>query len=291
MRDLLGREINYLRISLTQDCNLNCIYCHREGQENIDTTLTLKILERMVKDFASLGIKRVKLTGGEPLLRTDIVDIVRTIAYISEIEEISLVTNGFFLPPLAEQLKAAGLNRVSIGCDTVDNCMPKNIHTAWPAIQAAKKAGLDPIKINIVVLKGINDHQIMEMIEFARDQQVILQLNELIKLNIDEEFHALYYLNLGQIEESLARKATRIITRKMQARRQYFLGKTTVEVIKPMHQIFCQNCNKIRITSDGKIKPCLMVNKNLVEYHTKDSILEALKRRGKGNDKDDRYFC
>ena len=279
MIDPQNREVTHLRISLTQNCNLNCMYCHREGQENSDKELTVGVIKKMVEEFAELGIKRVKLTGGESLLREDILDIVRVIASTPGIEELSMTTNGYLLPKLALPLKQAGLNRVNIGCDSLTSILPKNMRSVLPGIEAARKVELTPIKLNMVVLKGINDHEIGDMIEFAKQQKIILQLIELISLNQEKGFYQKHYYSLDKIERELERKAKRINIRKMQARKQYNLGDVIIEVTRPNHKIFCQNCNKIRVTSDGKIKPCLMRKDNLVDYKDKGSILEALNRR------------
>lgn len=280
MIDPQNREVTHLRISLTQNCNLNCMYCHREGQESSDKELTVGVIKKMVKDFSGLGIKRVKLTGGESLLREDILDIIRVIAGTPRIEELSMTTNGYLLPQLALPLRQAGLSRVNIGCDSLTSILPKNMRNVLPGIEAARKVGLTPIKLNMVVLQGINDHEIGDMIEFARQQKIILQLIELISLNQEKVFYQKHYYSLDKIEKELKRKAKEINIRKMQARKQYNLRDVIIEVTRPSHKNFCQNCNKIRVTSDGKIKPCLMRNDNLVEYKDKDSIIEALNKRG-----------
>ncbi|MBU1198791.1 MAG: GTP 3',8-cyclase MoaA [Nanoarchaeota archaeon] len=277
MIDKHGRKIDHLRISVTQRCNLKCEYCHHEGELNPGKEVSEHEIKRIVKTLARFGIKKVKITGGEPLIRKDILQIVRNISSIKDIEEISMTTNGFLLEKLAAKLKIAGLTRVNIGCDSLTSVLPKNIEKVRNAIRAAKKVGLNPIKINMVVLKEINDKEIEKMISFAKENQVILQLIELI--NIDTDFYKKHYFPLDNIEKKFEKKASAVITRKMHARKQYFMDNIIIEVVKPYKEDFCKNCTKIRVTSDGKIKPCLMINNNLTIFKNKSSIKKALETR------------
>lgn len=277
MKDKFGREIDSLRVSVTQNCNLNCPYCHKEGNLETKNELSLDEINNIMKESKKIGIKKIKITGGEPLLRKDIVDIVR-IAKENNFEDISLVTNGILLHKYAKELKKAGLNRVNIGCDSPSsNILLKNIKNIKKGLESAKEAGLKPIKLNMVVLKDTNDKEIGNMIEFARENNAILQLIELINLN--NEFYKKHFFDLKNIEEELEKKACRVIKKKMQNRKQYDLGNVLIEVIRPSHKLFCKNCRRIRVTSDGKLKPCLMRNDNLVEFNGYSSFIEAIKLR------------
>lgn len=266
--------IDNLRISVTYKCNLNCSYCHKEGQLKAKKELSLDRIEKIMEAAKEIGIKKIKITGGEPLLRKDIIDIIRIIKK-NNFEDISLVTNGLLLKQYAKQLKESGLDRLNIGCDSLNLAFLKNKNNIIGSLKAAKEVGLTPIKINMVVLKGINDNEIHKMIEFARENGAILQLIELIKIN--DDFYNKHYFSLEKIEEQLKKKAVLIIKRKMQNRKQYDLGDVLVEVIRPFHNKFCENCNRIRITSDGKIKPCLLRNDNLIDFKNKNSLLKAIK--------------
>jgi len=274
MIDKFGRKISSLRLSVTQRCNLNCEYCHKEGEKTTDSEISIENIKEILETASELGIKKIKITGGEPLLRDDIVEIIRTIKK-HNFDDISLTTNGFLLDKLAKRLKQAGLNRVNIGCDSV-SFLAKNKKSIEQGLKAAKEADLNPIKLNMVVLKGINDHEIEDMIEFARENDSILQLIELVKVN--NEFYNKHFLSLDSIEKELNERANRVIKRKTQCRMQYDLGNVIVEVVRPLHKNFCKNCNKLRITSDGKIKPCLMTDE-LVEFNGKDSFVEAVGKR------------
>ena len=272
------KEINSLRLSVTQRCNLSCPYCHREGELNPAKEISMEKIEEIIKNAKSIGIKKIKITGGEPLVREGITDVIRIIKKYN-FEEISLVTNGFLLDKYAFELKEAGLNRVNIGCDSLSsNILLKNAENIKSGLRAAKEAGLTPIKLNMVVLKGINDKEIVKMIEFARENDAVLQLIELI--NIDDEFYKKHYFSLKEIEKELEKKAMMVIKKDMHNRRQYDLGDVMIEIVRPFTKDFCQNCTRLRITSDGRIKPCLMRNDNLIDFKDKCSLIEAIKEKG-----------
>ena len=227
-----------------------------------------------MKSAKQAGIKKIKITGGEPLLRKDIVEIVKTIKK-NNFEDISMVTNGILLEKYARDLKLAGLDRINIGCDSLNVDFPKNKNNIMNGLIAAKKAGLYPIKLNMVVLKDINNNEINKMIEFARENNAILQLIELI--NTNKEFYSKHYFSLENIEKELEKKAVSVIQRKMHNRRQYDLGDVKVEAVRPFQNKFCKHCSRLRITSDGKIKPCLLRNDDLIDFTNNESLVKAIK--------------
>jgi GTP 3',8-cyclase len=268
-------SINHLRISVTQRCNIQCFYCHHEGQEQVSKEMTPDEIYIRVKDMALLGIEYVKITGGEPLLRKDIMDVITKIRSVPEIKEISMTSNGFLLKELAYSLKKAGLDRINVGCDALySNELPKSMDIILPGIQQALLAGLQPIKVNMVVLKGLNDHEIPTMIQHASQVGFILQLIELIP-NGDPSFDQ-YHLSLDNIEKDLEKRADKVMVRSLQGRKQFHLGNAIIEIVGPTQSGFCQGCKKIRITSDGMIKPCLMRSDNLIPYTGIESIKNAL---------------
>ncbi|MEM4267420.1 MAG: GTP 3',8-cyclase MoaA [Candidatus Woesearchaeota archaeon] len=254
--DSLGREKTHLRLSVTEKCNLDCFYCHKEGSVENEAEMSLIQIKSLLEAANAAGITTLKLTGGEPLLREDIVQIVsiaNSIGYL----EVSLVTNGLMLPKYAQQLSRAGLDRVNIGCDSLSEALPKNTERIKSAILFAKKANIK-VKLNMVVLKGVNDTEIFPMLDFCMQYNVNLQLIELIKLGrvTDEDYQRLH-LPLLHIEKHLAEKCDWQEKRKMQARKRYHFGTMFVETVTPSPQ-FCESCNKIRISADGRIKECLM---------------------------------
>lgn len=284
MIDNYGREVDSLRLSVTGRCNLACPYCHREGTPGDNKEeMSLSKIEKIIDTARGLGFKKIKLTGGEPLLREDIIEIIKIIKK-NNFEDISLVTNGFLLEKYAQQLSLSGLDRINIGCDSANaKFLSKNKENIEPGLKLAKTFNLYPIKLNMVVLKGINDGEIASMKEFARQNGVILQLIELI--NTHNDYYTKYHFDLGPMEKIFARKAVRVIKRESNERRQYYLEDALVEVVRPVHKFFCKNCRKLRITSDGNLKPCLMLNDNLVEFKDKNSFLKAINQRVIFNDR------
>jgi len=280
--DPFGRKLTHLRISVTSHCNLACPYCHKEGHEVQREELSREMIAEIVRVCAVRGVTAVKLTGGEPLLREDIVEIVRDITSTPGIWEVAITTNGVLLKELAEPLKRAGLARVNIGCDSLSSSvLAKNVRRITKGLEAAKRVGLTPIKLNMVVLKGINEHEIESMIHFAQEHGAILQLIELIETGSD--FVRDHFISLEAIEQRLATRAWKSETRKMQARKQYYIGDGIVEVVRSLHnKDFCGHCNKIRVTSDGFFKPCLMRDDNLVsieEMGVEGGLCLAVERR------------
>ncbi|MFX0115374.1 MAG: GTP 3',8-cyclase MoaA [Candidatus Hodarchaeota archaeon] len=279
--DPTGRPTTHMRISVTNICDMDCPYCHREGHIAGRKVLSTHEIRKIVKTAAKWGIHSIKLTGGEPLLRKDIVQIVKAITEIEGIREVSLTTNGTYLDQLALQLKQAGLKRINIGCDALSSSvLKKNAARIQKALTAAKEAGFQDIKLNMVVLKGLNDHEIDDMIEFARREKVTLQLIEL--MDSDPEFYMRYFVNLDALEKELEGKANRIDERQLQARRRYFLDGIVIEVVRSHARKFCANCSKIRVTSDGYFKPCLRREDNLVAIESdqiEENLLEAVRRR------------
>lgn len=273
IKDPYGRPITGIRISVTQRCNLHCFYCHKEGQEpSGGVEMTTVEMQRIVKVVAPFGITEVKLTGGEPLMRSDILEIVHKIKSVPGIAEVSMTTNGILLSKFANQLKNAGLVRVNVSLDTLKPETYRLI-TSVDALEAvvagikeAVKAGLWPVKVNMVVLKDVNDDQIWNMIHFARKNDVILQVIEFESAD-EGELYQKYHMDLASLENELEKVTREIKVRRMHHRKKYFLrGGVEVEVVKPMHNLeFCKYCRRIRLTSDGKFKTCLFRSDDLID--------------------------
>jgi len=274
LTDPYGRPIGSIRISVTQRCNLDCFYCHREGEDSkLGKEMTPEEIGRVSEIAASFSIKKVKLTGGEPLVRKDIAEIIRRIKSTRGIREVSMTTNGILLSGNAEKLKDAGLSRVNVTLDTLDAEKFRRItgvdafEDVVSGIRAAVKADLCPVKVNMVLLKGLNEDEVEDMMEFTKKNNLVLQIIELESPS-ETEAYAQYHAELEKVENSLRKLAERIVVRRMHHRRKYFLrGGGEVEVVRPMHNTeFCRHCNRIRVTSDGKLKPCLFRNSNLVDF-------------------------
>jgi len=279
LRDKYGRPLLNLRISVTQRCNLQCTYCHREGEvkhaNRSAEKMSCEEIIRIAKIAVNLGIQRIKLTGGEPLMRQDLCDIVGGISQISGLKDLSMTTNGMLLGPVAEKLHGARLNRVNISLPTLN---PETYHKltrgkleqVLDGVKAAVKAGFCPVKINMVILKGINENDVLDMIDFARQNGTVLQLIELDPINVSATYYSAHHRFIDDQEKLLKDKALSIESRRfMHNRRIYHLPDVTVEVVHPIEDTdFCMHCTRLRVTSDGKLKPCLMRNDNLTDILT-----------------------
>lgn len=265
LKDPYDRPVSNLRISLTPACNLNCTYCHAEGEKNPKGPLSLAELTEIMRVAAKFDIRSIKFTGGEPCLRKDLVDIIRA---VPEGLECSMTTNGTMLADIAQDLADAGLSRVNISLDSLDSGTYKKItgsdclNEVMAGIDAAVEAGLTPIKLNMVILKGINDHEIDDFIRFVRgNRDLILQLIELMEFR-DCTNHS----DLADLEARLASSSQEVLTRRMHHRKKYCIDGAEVEVVRPLHNTeFCAFCNRLRVTSDGKLKPCLLRTDNHVD--------------------------
>jgi len=277
--DSCGRPLLNLRLAVTKKCNLRCSYCHGEGEERepeqYNGEMTVEEIVRIVHVAVDLGISRVKLTGGEPLMRKDIVDIVGKISSIPGLKDLSMTTNGVMLEALADELHEAGLKRMNISLPTLDGAVFRKltggvIEGAINGVRAAVEAGLCPVKLNMLILKGINDEAVPDMIEFATRTGTVVQLIELEPINVSDSFYCANHQSLDLYEEALQQKAIKIETRRfMQNRHVYYLPGVKVETVRPIENTeFCLHCSRLRVTSDGKLKPCLMRNDNLVDFLT-----------------------
>jgi GTP 3',8-cyclase len=279
LKDPYGRPVTNLRISLTSRCNLSCIYCHAEGEKNPESEMSADEIIAIMQTAAKFGIRNIKFTGGEPLIRPDILQIIRA---VPKGIEASITTNGILLADMAADLKAAGLRRVNVSLDSLNHETYKKITGSdrlgevLAGIDAALKVGLTPVKLNMVVLEGINDNEIDDFLAYVRNNpNLVLQLIELMHFN-DCEYHG----DLTPLEHSLAARSEQILTRRMHHRKKYCLDGAEVEIVRPLHNTeFCAYCNRLRVTSDGKLKPCLLRTDNHVAIRGKKGAdLEALFR-------------
>ena len=274
VKDKYERPILSLRITITNRCNENCIYCHHDGMVSSNEEMTPDELYKICKIAKKIGVRKIRLSGGDPLVRKDIVDIVRKIASL-DFKDISLTTNGVFLEKYAADLKDAGLDRVNVSLDTLNRDTYKFVtnmdylNEAKSGILKAVEVGLYPVKINMVVMKDINQNEVKDMFLFCREHGIVLQLIELIESENcdDDKFSAEYHYPLDSLENKLSDIADDVREREfMQGRKKYYINGGEIEVVKPVdNSTFCANCSRLRITPDGKIKPCLLRNDNLVE--------------------------
>ena len=289
MVDSYGRKVTGLRIALTSRCNLRCLYCHHEGEVEPNGEISDEMVVGVARAAAALGVRSLKLTGGEPLLRQSLAGLV---AQMHPTLKISLTTNGIYLAEQAEELAQAGLDRVNVSLDslqpevyrTITGGLEGDLERVLQGLDAAAEAGLLPIKLNVVVLKQ-NEAEIPAIIDFCREKDFIAQLIQLLDLSGRGLAG-----DIDAIEARLAAQADHIHTREMHRRKKYFLDGAEVEIVRPMDNTeFCANCTRLRVTSDGKIKPCLLRSDNLVEIDSCDCerIEELLQ---KANDRREPYF-
>lgn len=267
--DNYGRTIKSLRMSVTDRCNLNCIYCHNEGSIGTNSEMSVDTISNIVKVATQYGIDKLKISGGEPLLRRDLEEILKS---LPPLKDISLTTNGILLKERALSLKEAGLNRVNISLDSLDEnvynsitkCNIVTIPKVISGIKAAIDVGLTPVKLNMVLLKGVNESEIENMLKFAKqfNGKIILQLIQLMDFKKVKN----YLTDMDIIEKELERKTKCVEIRDLHHRKKYLIDDVEVELVRPVDNTeFCSNCNRLRVTSDGKLRPCLLTNDNLVD--------------------------
>ena len=281
--DTFGRPLNSLRIQVNASCNFKCFFCHMEGTDESTSTLTPEEIERAVAIAAKNGVNRVKFTGGEPLLRKDLEDIIeRTRKHIAG--DISLTTNAFFLKDRAKGLKEAGLNRINISMHSIERdhfveiTKVDALDAVEEGINAAAAAGLSPIKVNFVVLNGVNVHQIDSMIEFTSRMGAILQLIEYETDRNGEvaNNYQKYHYDIRTIEDRILDKASKIEYNSLHNRRRIHIsagdGKEgVVEFVRPQRNAdFCNHCTRLRITSKGEFQTCLNRHDQLFTFRGKD---------------------
>lgn len=277
MQDRFGRTINYLRVSVTDRCNLRCVYCMPEEgvpwQPHADI-LTYEEITRVVELAAGLGLKRVRLTGGEPLVRKGIANLVESLVRIPEIEEISLTTNGTLLRYLAEELAAAGLMRVNVSLDTLQPekfrriTRGGNLQNVLDGIAAAERAGLAPVKINVVVVRGVNDDELVDLARLTIDHPWQVRFIELMPVGNQQDWGQSFlsaeqrYFPIKEILQNLdclGLVPAAAVKGNGPARSLQIPGAAgTLGFISPIGEHFCGGCNRLRLTADGRLRPCLL---------------------------------
>ncbi len=265
MNDEFGRDIYYLRLSVTDLCNLRCVYCMPEqGIEKRPhgDILSVEEIEIIVRASAECGIRKVRVTGGEPLVRRGIVDICRRISAVPGIEELCITTNGTLLPKFARELKSAGVGRLNISLDTLDPEKYRQItrcgelKDALDGIDAALQAGYDNLKLNAVLIGGVNDGEIPAFVEMTRERNIHVRFIELMPIGECAEWNHERFIGNAAVLKAVPEL---VETGTSGVARLYRLpeGRGTVGLISPISSHFCPACNRIRITADGKLKACL----------------------------------
>jgi cyclic pyranopterin phosphate synthase len=273
LTDSHGRVIHDLRVSITDSCNYKCVYC-RTGEVGAQyPELGIDEYLRLITLFIELGVTKVRLTGGEPLLRRGLVELIKDLAKMRTLEgeplDLALTTNGHLLDKLAAPLKAAGLNRVTVSMDAVDaptferiTRVPGSFEKVLGGIRAAREAGLTPLKINCVLMRGFNDNQVEGFARFAREEDVVVRFIEFMPLEEGRLWTPEIVVTLKEIVDRIGRVMPLVPMAAREAsetaRRYTFAdGAGEIGIIAPVSEAFCGACSRVRLTSDGKIRTCL----------------------------------
>jgi cyclic pyranopterin phosphate synthase len=293
LQDKHGRAITDLRLSVTDRCNYKCVYCRTGNEGAVYAELPIEEYARIVRLFVSLGVEKVRLTGGEPLLRRGLLELIREIvtmrpAFGGEPLDIALTTNGHLLAPMAKELKRAGLKRVTVSMDAVDaetftriTRVPGSFERVRDGIRAAQDAGLGPVKVNAVLLRGFNDNEIEAFAEFSRRERVIVRFIEWMPLEEDRTWTPEAVVRMDEVVERLNRVRPLVELpahhASETARRFTFDdGIGEIGIIAPVSHPFCGHCSRVRVTSDGKVRTCL--------FSQSDHDLMGPMRRGASDD-------
>lgn len=271
MHDAFQRNIDYLRISVTDRCNLRCIYCMpAEGVElsSYEDILRLEEIVKIIRSAVTLGIKKIRFTGGEPLVRKGITDLIKQTSEMPEIEDISMTTNGILLPEMAKSLKKAGLNRVNISLDTLSPqkfaqmTRGGQFGKVWLGIEAARDAGLGPVKLNTVVIRGMNDDEIFDFVDLTTKMPIHVRFIELMPIGASQFAAHDAYISSAELLHMIGSERQLVPENEITGSgpAKYFRipgAPGTVGVISPISSHFCSSCNRVRLTAEGQLRPCL----------------------------------
>lgn len=287
LQDSFGRVVNNLRISVTDRCNFRCRYCMpEEGVEWLgkNQLLTYEELARIAKVFSELGVTKIRLTGGEPLMRKDLHVFVRYLSGLTGIEDLALTTNGYFLAEQAQDLVRAGLKRINVSLDSLDplrfNLVTRrnHFHRVWEGIEEAGRQGLGPIKLNAVLMRGVNDDEIPRFADLARSRPFVIRFIEFMPIGADDGWSPDRVVSSGEIirriEDHTGVRLVPVERHGFQPADRYRFedGAGEVGFISSVSEPFCSHCNRVRVTADGRLRTCL--------FSLQETDLRALVRSG-----------
>jgi cyclic pyranopterin phosphate synthase len=291
LRDSYNRPIRDLRVSLTDRCNFRCFYCLPHGEPPIapkEQMLSYEEIEYVCEIFVSLGIEKIRLTGGEPMLRRDIETIIRKLGKLKpSLHDLALTTNGYFLPERARSLKEAGLDRVTISLDSLKRDVFKRmtgvdvLDKVLAGIAAAKQAGLEPIKINAVIVRGHNEDEVADFAAFAREHDVKMRFIEFMPLDSGHEWSRQDVVSGKEIRERINERFPLVrveVARGSDTSARYRFADGVpgeIGIIAPVTEPFCGACSRIRLTADGQIRTCLF---STVEHSLRDVVRSGATR-------------
>ena len=285
LQDKFGRQITDLRISVTDRCNFRCVYCRSADPENYrdhGEILSWPELDRLARIFLDLGIKKIRITGGEPLVREGVEDYVSRLHALG-VEDLSMTTNGHLLAERCERLLQSGLRRINISLDSLDRerferiTRTKSFATVMNSIEAAQRSALAPVKINAVLVRGINDDEVEAFADFARQRGVIMRFIEFMPLDADRHWNRGLMVPAAEIHQRIHARwpLAQIPHERSETARKYRFADGApgeIGLIAPVTQPFCGHCSRIRLTADGKLRTCL--------FSKEDHDLRGLLREG-----------
>jgi len=294
LQDKFGRQIRDLRISVTDLCNFSCVYCKPAHPKNYSPrreVLSWDEFLRLSRILVGLGVRKVRVTGGEPLLRPGVVEFISCLRQIEGLEDVAITTNGYLLPELAGKLAAAGSPRVTVSLDSMDPAKfaritrtPRSLERVMAGIDAALEAGLKPVKVNIVLVRGFNDDEIVDFARFARKRDIILRFIEFMPLDADHSWKRDLVVTAREIVAAIAPvfplvEAPRHSPSETALRYYFADGQGEIGIIAPVSIPFCGQCSRIRLTADGKVRACLFAMEehdvqHLVRNGAMDSDIE-----------------
>ena len=272
LHDKFGREIHDLRISVTDRCNFSCVYCKSADPKNYfphRDLLTWDEFLRLSRVLVGMGIRKIRVTGGEPLLREGVVDFIARLRAINAIEDVAITTNGYLLPEMARELAAAGSPRVTVSLDSLNpekfakiTRTPRSYEKVMAGIDAALEAGLRPVKVNIVLVRGFNDDEIVEFARLARRRDIAVRFIEFMPLDEDHAWKRELVVTAKEIVDAIQpvfplQEIPRHTPSETALRYRFADGQGELGIIAPVSIPFCGQCSRIRVTADGKLRTCL----------------------------------
>jgi cyclic pyranopterin phosphate synthase len=272
LRDKLGRDIHDLRLSVTDRCNFSCVYCKSADPKNYfphRDLLTWDEFLRVARVLTGMGIRKIRVTGGEPLLRDGVVDFMRQLRSLPGIEDLAITTNGYLLPEMAKDLAAAGAPRVTVSLDSTDpekfariTRTPRSYEKVMGGVDAALGAGLKPVKVNIVLVRGFNDDEIVEFARLARRRDIVVRFIEFMPLDADHHWNRDLVVTAREIVDAIQpvfplEEIARHTASETALRYRFADGQGEIGIIAPVSIPFCGQCSRLRLTADGKIRTCL----------------------------------
>jgi cyclic pyranopterin phosphate synthase len=304
--DQFGRSIEYVRLSVTDRCDLRCFYCMPEGFKDFeepDHWLTFDEIERVIRCFTELGTHRIRITGGEPLVRKDLPELAKRLSGLERLEDLSLSTNATRLERHAGELAEAGISRINVSLDTLRPERFREItkgkfEKVYNGLMAAKEAGLNPIKINMVVMKGINDDEVNDMVDFCIEHDFTLRFIETMPMGDTGRNASDYFVDLQTVRERLEREY-KLVPGVMPGggpARYYQVKGTELRIgfITPLSQHFCDTCNRVRLSVDGTIYTCLgqehnfelrpLLRSGISDDELKEALITAINLKPKQHD-------